>query len=304
MKKTFKLSASDSEFYNTESISFYYPQKINPIPNMQDIFKKKFSIKPTDFSELILTDSNDIKKLKNLALEYGIYLSNCNSKVAKGAYKTGYKSPVSFGKTNIASCMYASTECKESCYQIIIQKMYANSRNAHLYNALIMANLTYNEIYNAINLTLNFVKPDLIRLLDDGDFSVAGEFKVWNQIAIENPQIRIYGYTKAGELIENAKINPNIGVVWNLSDNGDQVSQDYAEKLHMQGFKLCNVLYTFEYDKNTPFNNEESLAIMTPAEIKEKFNTLKFAIAYHGTKYPKVEKFYHAIELESGIKVC
>ena len=184
----------------------YHDNQPLPLPDICHVLGIAY---PHNSAELYLVSYQDgpdmfnkrMEKLAMIAETFGIYLSIHNSKVARGSVALGYISPVAFGKSNHLTCQYASVECWESCYQNPLSAMYKASRNAHLTNALIFNNLNPSQWESAFEVSYRWVKPDVIRMLDNGDWQYWYEFKFWVDMAKKHPETMFYGYTKAGQAI-------------------------------------------------------------------------------------------------------
>jgi hypothetical protein len=214
---------------------------------------------------------------------------------------------LSFGKPAIMSCPFAGS-CMKYCYAEAVENTYAGSLAVHVHNYAVIWAQSTDIIVDRIQAALTN-ETRIVRLNDSGDFTSYNEVKAWYQIAVNNPQILFYGYTKATPYIY--KLRSEFGplpsnFVINVSSTDNPVSETFRNKLdevYPNEFNVCWIVETvdmYQELSELPFNNEEEMAMMGASD---------FLIGLHGTfkkDTPEfaADKFFTELEHKTGIQVC
>ena len=127
-------------------------------------------------------------------IENQIMLSNGNSKVNLLGQTLSTKA-VAYGKTTILSCPFAAN-CVKFCYQGL--NNYTASARMHGHNYLMVYGQSRDTISQRIQSAIDNLPKGttIVRLSDNGDMISLAEILAWVDIAVNNPSIVFYGYTK------------------------------------------------------------------------------------------------------------
>ena len=149
----------------------------------------------------------------------------------------------------------------------------------------------------------------VVRLNDCGDIASYNEMVAWYQVAVNNPGILFYGYTKATPYVY--KLRRDFGplpsnLVWNMSTTDNPTSQAFRDKidhLYPNEFNTCHIVESVEMHvelSELPFNNEEEMAMV---------GTSDFLIGLHGTfekgsKEYETSQYFEQYAIDNNVKVC
>jgi len=160
-----------------------------------------------------------------------MYVSNGNLKIDKACKVFSLPSSICFGEGN---------QCK-GCYALKSEKRFketvVNSRNGNL-------KFTLSDTFILkMNVMLKFTKKRLFRIHESGDFYSQNYVNKWLEIALDNPMINFYGYSKKFDKLDFSKINtlPNVNIINSIPHGmlnyGNLEYCNYLVKKHK--FTLC-----------------------------------------------------------------
>jgi hypothetical protein len=203
-------------------------------------------------------------------------LSNSNSKINEFAKSIQTKA-VAYGKTTILSCPFAAN-CIRFCYQNL--NGYPASARMHGHNYHLVYTRSRDEIRKSIQSGLNLLSKSVtvVRLNDNGDFISLDEVLAWLDIAVDNPKIVFYGYTKNTPHLYKARkqfgqFPSNFRV--SISDMGenDATSEKFADKIRSEypEIRTCRIIDSMSrYHEfiDLPFNKGEKFAYEYTSDFK------------------------------------
>jgi len=173
---------------------------------------------------------------------------------------------VSYGQPAIQSCPNAG-RCMVYCYAYASERNYDKSELLHEHNYHITFGLKSVSMLDLFQNGLDN-RTRVVRINDCGDVHTYEQMKTWYQMAINNPKVLFYGYTKmSGYLLklinEYGSLPNNLRV--SVSETDNPVSVQFRDKLvekYPQYTSICWIIDTMERveNNNLPYNNEERQA--------------------------------------------
>lgn len=130
---------------------------------------------------------------------------------------------LSTGK-NMLVCPSAGI-CSNLCYARSGTYNFSNVKAAHTRNLeLILDNpIEWKDRVSAELKSKRYEGGKSARIHDSGDFFSSDYFELWLQIAIENPQVFFYAYTKEVEMVKRYELPENFVIIFSMGGTQDHL---------------------------------------------------------------------------------
>ena len=110
------------------------------------------------------------------------------------------------------------------CYAASLEAAFTNTRNAHWHNYDLLKGLNVLEMATLINNSLP-KNVKVVRVHSSGDFFNRDYFQAWVEVAMNNPEVQFFGYTKVLEYVtiqkpSNFNLVYSFGGIYDSQVNG------------------------------------------------------------------------------------
>lgn len=153
-------------------------------------------------------------------------LTNSNKKIKKTAKINGVRL-YEFNLPAIKTCPWAD-ECKVFCYADKGAYTWRPAREKYAFNFELTKKP--NEFQAAIQLELIKKRVQCVRIHSSGDFYSLNYLKQWVKIALNNPEVVFYGYTKSVPLFNSLDLPPNFIFCYSTGGKKDNLIKPGAKK--------------------------------------------------------------------------
>lgn len=213
-------------------------------------------------------------------LFFGFGNAKLSKNIATFSLPAGYTCPfakICLSKANrITGKLTDGPNCKVRCFSASQESLYTNVRKTRWKNFELLKDKNVNEMSNLIQHSLP-TGIDLIRLAVSGDYYNEKYFVSWLNVALNNPSIKFYGYTKALPYLVkyNKDIPKNLVITASKGGTHDYMIDEY-------NLNYAEIVFSTEEArrKGLEIDHDDSHA------IKGNHN---FALLIHGTQPPNSE---------------